>query len=192
MRNTSKRKSECTPEEWAAHLAYHRSRRLARVEAERERLREYTQRPDVKQRRRERDARPEAVAKRRAYAQTAKAKERAAELVRLRRADTARHEARLSGQRKRRTGLSNNDVLALLALQGNKCAVCQRDFNGRQVRADHCHDSGVGRGLLCHHCNIIEGMLRGMQVKPEAFAERLVKYLAHPPARLLDDPRFGV
>ncbi len=192
MKHTSKPKSDCTPEEWAAHLEYHRVRRLSNIEEERAKRREYNSRPDVKARRKKIDARPEAKAKRRERAQTPEAKARAKELVALRRADAERHEARLSTQRQRRTGLSNQDVKALLIVQNNKCAVCHRSFDGRQARADHCHDSGKGRGLLCHHCNIIEGMLRGMQIAPGVFAERLEAYLCHPPIRLLDDPRFSI
>ncbi|HET8869801.1 MAG TPA: endonuclease domain-containing protein [Aquabacterium sp.] len=184
-KQTNKKKADCTPEEWAAHLEYHRLRHAANREKERARQREYRSRPEVKERRRLRDSTPEAKAKRRAYAHTPEAKARAKELVAARKADPDRHEKRLSAQRKRRTGMTNSDVQKLLEFQGNKCAVCEREFDGRQIRADHCHDSGKPRGLLCHHCNIIEGMLRGMALSPNEFAERLHKYLDSPPASCL-------
>lgn len=178
---THKLKAQCTPEEWAVHLEYHRARRLKNIEEERARLREYTARPDVQAARKLREAQPEARAVRRERDTSPEAKARARELRLARAADPGRQEARLDRQRARRTGIHAALFTKLLAEQGNACAVCRRSFDGRQVRRDHCHDSGAPRGLLCHHCNIVEGMLRGMALEPLEFAHRLASYLASPP-----------
>jgi hypothetical protein len=176
-----KTKSTSTPEEWSAHLEYHRLRRLENVERERERLREYNARPEVKERRRLHDAKHSITEKRREYAKTQEAKQRAIELREMKKADPERWAAHLAAQRARRTGVTAAAFKALLQFQQNKCAVCHRSFEGRQIRADHCHDTSAPRGLLCHHCNIIEGMLRSMQISPSDFAHRLNRYLNCPP-----------
>jgi hypothetical protein len=47
----------------------------------------------------------------------------------------------------------------LLALQGNKCAICPATSPGtkRDWHTDHCHDTGKVRGILCHACNVSLG-----------------------------------
>lgn len=66
---------------------------------------------------------------------------------------------------------------ALLARQGGKCAACPAQ--GRLV-ADHDHETGLLRGLLCRQCNIREGRHRSglFAVDDPAIAA----YLANPPA----------
>lgn len=55
-------------------------------------------------------------------------------------------------------GLTPQDYDARLGAQGNRCAICAREANGnkaqRDFAVDHCHDTRVVRGLLCHHCNV--------------------------------------
>lgn len=45
--------------------------------------------------------------------------------------------------------------------QGGRCAVCMEPGYGKSLCADHDHESGEFRGLLCHRCNMAEGLLRG-------------------------------
>jgi len=46
----------------------------------------------------------------------------------------------------------------LLQKQGGVCAICARpNASGRQLAVDHCHRSGVVRGLLCTLCNTAIG-----------------------------------
>ena len=57
---------------------------------------------------------------------------------------------------------------------GNRCACCSREFIGNfKPHVDHCHDTGMVRGIICMNCNVAEGLLRE---NPKLF-EQLQKYL---------------
>lgn len=49
----------------------------------------------------------------------------------------------------------------ILAAQGGGCAVCGRhkEPDGRRLCVDHCHSTGVNRGILCKRCNMLLGMI---------------------------------
>jgi len=59
-------------------------------------------------------------------------------------------------------GISLNGYNALLKSQGFRCALCGTNkplgVSGMFV-VDHCHKTGVVRGLLCNHCNTGLGKL---------------------------------
>jgi hypothetical protein len=55
-------------------------------------------------------------------------------------------------------GLSDEDYDTLLAKQGGACAICRRRLRGR-LCVDHCHLTGLVRGLLCRKCNLGLGCL---------------------------------
>lgn len=57
-------------------------------------------------------------------------------------------------------GLDREVYLRLLAYQGNACAICEKrvDDIPRALDVDHCHATGVIRGLLCSRCNRLLGM----------------------------------
>lgn len=69
---------------------------------------------------------------------------------------------------------------ALLVIQGNACAVCGA---AGPDRADHDHDTGLLRGMLCKSCNVMEGKtrLRPCGISDEVLA-RFDAYRAKPPA----------
>lgn len=50
-------------------------------------------------------------------------------------------------------GLTPEDYDQMLRDQGGGCAICMRPPGDKQLAVDHCHDSGVVRGLLCFRCN---------------------------------------
>ena len=56
----------------------------------------------------------------------------------------------------RKYGLTDESYNTLLSSQGFACAICRNtDPQDRWNRfhIDHCHKTGVVRGLLCTHCN---------------------------------------
>lgn len=82
-----------------------------------------------------------------------------------------------------RYGISIETYEELLAEQGNKCALCFRDFSGKSGKAgphiDHDHSCCAGRescgfcirGLLCHWCNIRIGVDPGWLGRAVAYVE---------------------
>jgi hypothetical protein len=56
-------------------------------------------------------------------------------------------------------GISAAEYDALLAKQGGVCAICRRRPKGR-LCVDHCHLTGMIRGLLCHSCNLGLGSMK--------------------------------
>lgn len=58
--------------------------------------------------------------------------------------------------------MSRKEYAALLAEQGDGCAICYRQnrSNDRKDRlaVDHDHRTGTIRGLLCHRCNTALGL----------------------------------
>lgn len=56
-------------------------------------------------------------------------------------------------------GLTSADKMALLASQGNVCAVCGSSDPGNKYgwQLDHCHKTNKVRGVLCNGCNIALG-----------------------------------
>jgi len=57
-------------------------------------------------------------------------------------------------------GLTLEDYDRMLADQQGGCAVCGDPPGKAALHVDHCHDSGVVRGLLCFRCNSAIGNLR--------------------------------
>lgn len=55
----------------------------------------------------------------------------------------------------REYGLSPEAVDALIKKQRCLCAICERDLG--KFRVDHCHRTGIVRGLLCNMCNLLLG-----------------------------------
>lgn len=51
----------------------------------------------------------------------------------------------------------------LVARQGNKCAICNMPFSGRDKAVlDHDHDTGFIRGALHNSCNGTEGRIKAV------------------------------
>lgn len=54
--------------------------------------------------------------------------------------------------RHKKTGVSQEQYLAKLNEQGSVCAICKQ-VDTKALAADHCHTTGLFRGLLCNNCN---------------------------------------
>lgn len=82
-----------------------------------------------------------------------------------------------------RHGLGDGRYAALLDDQDGGCAICGTTepggSYGRNFAIDHCHQTGVVRGLLCSHCNRAIGYLRDNPKLCRAAAEYLERSSAH-------------
>lgn len=60
---------------------------------------------------------------------------------------------------KTRYGIDQSGYMQLLESQEYKCAICGRDSREMTylLHVDHCHTTGVIRGLLCSPCNVYLG-----------------------------------
>jgi hypothetical protein len=60
---------------------------------------------------------------------------------------------------KARYGLDQDQWDAMFASQGGRCAICLSDTPKSKGGwdTDHCHATGIVRGILCHPCNVMIG-----------------------------------
>jgi Recombination endonuclease VII len=54
-------------------------------------------------------------------------------------------------------GISLMQREALFVAQGSKCGICNTENPGLRWELDHCHKSGLIRGILCSGCNLLLG-----------------------------------
>ena len=151
------RKADCTAAEWAEYLRKTRERLRAWRTANRDKFNADR-----------RAARKKSPAKRRKHER----EYRQRNLVRL-----------AAASRFRRTGMTDEMFRNLIQLQNDKCAVCELPFGDGRRCADHDHDTKEPRGVLCIHCNAIEGHAKKVGFAPGELGKRLDEYLANPPAR---------
>lgn len=60
-------------------------------------------------------------------------------------------------------GITEEDYELMLKRQDGKCAICSTDTptgKWKRFAVDHCHITGIVRGLLCNECNRGMGLLR--------------------------------
>lgn len=62
---------------------------------------------------------------------------------------------------KRKYGISLEEYNKILMTQNGVCAICgEKCSSGRNLAIDHCHSTGVIRGLLCGNCNLSIGKFK--------------------------------
>jgi hypothetical protein len=72
----------------------------------------------------------------------------------------ANSKKRIAYQRLRNTGVTQEQYDGAYLKQKGVCAICSCECtSGRKLSADHCHKTGVFRGLLCTKCNTAIGKL---------------------------------
>ena len=60
-------------------------------------------------------------------------------------------------------GMTQMDFDSMLKAQGGVCAICStelQDKRGYSPHIDHCHSTGIVRGILCFNCNAGLGMFK--------------------------------
>ena len=70
-------------------------------------------------------------------------------------------------------GISKNDYIKLLELQGNRCIICEQKCEDR-LSIDHDHDTYKIRGLVCNRCNLLIGYIENTDIN---LIKRVIKYL---------------
>lgn len=84
-------------------------------------------------------------------------------------------------------GLEAGEYDVLFEAQGGACAICLGTRRQR-LSVDHCHQSGVVRGLLCRLCN--SRLLTAARDRPDVL-RRAADYLEAPPAVRVLGPRYA-
>lgn len=141
--------------------------REARIVADKQRYRDKN-RAKERKRSRLRSKQPKHVAYRKAYNARPEVKKRHLEIKR------------------RSAGIKNPEIFdTLFELQNHRCAICLSETtrSKRNWHADHDHNTGLMRGVLCHHCNVLLGHA---QDNPETL-KRAIEYLANPPTTKLGE-----
>ena len=85
-----------------------------------------------------------------------KNKERLNEIARIKRAAN-RHN---NYQHLKEFNLTKEQYLEMLEKQNHGCAICGGKDINRKLAVDHCHTTGVIRGLLCSACNTSLGKFK--------------------------------
>ena len=71
-----------------------------------------------------------------------------------------RYKWQRNNQLKKRYNISLEEYHSLLLIQEGKCKICKTTTPGRKRKGfmvDHCHKTGIVRGLLCVQCNLAIG-----------------------------------
>jgi len=88
-------------------------------------------------------------------------------------------EKRIEYQRRHRGVLDSHLVPAVLQAQGHVCAICGSPESGQRTwHADHDHETGLLRGMLCARCNTGLGLLQDSSARLHS----AVAYLQQPPS----------
>lgn len=83
----------------------------------------------------------------------------------------------LASSRKSSYGITPAQFDAMITAQGNRCPICSIEFDGspRQQHVDHCHETGVVRGILCRDCNLGLGRFADNTANLQGAIEYLVR-----------------
>lgn len=77
-----------------------------------------------------------------------------------------------SYHRKRKYGINQDQFLQLIENQNGNCGICKTKLDigiARNTHVDHCHKTGVIRGILCQTCNTKLGWYENNSSKIEEY-----------------------
>lgn len=83
---------------------------------------------------------------------------------------------RRAHERKKKYGITAEQVGIKFALQLGRCELCPQEITDASLQVDHCHSSGGVRGLLCAPCNWGLGNFRDDPARLRAAADYVEKY----------------
>lgn len=73
-------------------------------------------------------------------------------------------------------GMTEADFDQMIVEQEGRCAICAGDFaSTKDAHIDHCHETGIVRGLLCLNCNVTLGLMKDSVLSLQAAIEYLKK-----------------
>lgn len=72
---------------------------------------------------------------------------------------------------RRKFGITLGDYRAMETAQNGLCAICRQQDVNKRLAVDHCHSTGVVRGLLCEPCNLSIGRMGDDPDRLEAAAQ---------------------
>ena len=92
-----------------------------------------------------------------------------------------RKEEAAGRSRLRHTGWTRVDFERAWVAQEGRCSICEIELDRKGTKphsatADHDHDTGAKRGLLCRRCNLLEGHHLKSPLDVEEWAKRLKTY----------------
>lgn len=70
-------------------------------------------------------------------------------------------------------GITREQWESMFARQGAACAACGDALTPETANTDHCHATGVVRGILCRLCNVAAGFLEDSPAR----ARKILAYL---------------
>lgn len=76
---------------------------------------------------------------------------------------------------KRTYGVDLVTVTQMTREQENLCLICKVSFNESEPHVDHCHKTGVVRGILCERCNLAIGLSLNSPTVCEAAMQYLLR-----------------
>ncbi len=65
-----------------------------------------------------------------------------------------------TSNRRKNYGIEPEEYKKLLDDSKNLCMICKSNSNKKSLHIDHCHKTGIVRGLLCHNCNTAIGLFK--------------------------------
>lgn len=74
-------------------------------------------------------------------------------------------------------GITRAEWDCLFESQGRKCGMCGVTSNSGRWHTDHCHETGLVRGILCTRCNTTLGRFGDTAEKAERTAQQALAYL---------------